>query len=228
VGDAQQTCLGGRAVARGDGHQRGDDFGEVIAHRTFSRVTVASRDRLDDRRVLGDRLRRSAGREHGAELEAHHLGAQPAADLERDLVTGDLEDAAVQSGVGRGHLEQLATTVQLPHRRDVVGQLARLGIGSANGRIAGGKRFEYPPCLEDLDRLIDRDPPHTSAAVALANDEAVVRKTDESSSYGSAAVVESFRELLLDQSLAWRELSADDRFVQELVCLVFADRPRLS
>jgi hypothetical protein len=86
----------------GDGRQRARDVGEVLAHRLLRLGAVLRRDRRHDSPVLGERFRRPAGREHGAELEADEVRVQAGADVVRDHVPGDLQDAPAQDGVALG------------------------------------------------------------------------------------------------------------------------------
>jgi hypothetical protein len=74
----------------------------VLAHRLLRLGAVLRRDRRHDPPVLGARFRRPAGREHGAELEADDLRARAGANVARDHVPGDLQDAPVQDGVALG------------------------------------------------------------------------------------------------------------------------------
>ena len=117
------------------------------------------------------------GREHGAELEADDLRVQARADVERDLVAGDLEDAPVQDGVALRHREQLARGVQrapCPSTSDCSSR--DLGLGAAQRGVAGRERLERGARLEDLDRLLEREAPHARAAVALAHHEPLVAR----------------------------------------------------
>ena len=139
----------------GDVGERGGDVREVLAHRLLGGRAVAGGDRRDDLLMLGERLLRAAGREHGAELEADDLRVQARADVERDLVPRDLEDAPVQDGVALGHREQLARALQLLHLLDERLQLARLVLGAPQRGVAGGERLERRARLEDLDRLLE-------------------------------------------------------------------------
>jgi peptidoglycan/LPS O-acetylase OafA/YrhL len=98
-------------LQRGDGRQGRGDLRQVLAHRALGAAAVAVRDRLDDRAVLGQRLRRAPRRKDRAELEAHDLRVQARADVVSDVVPRDLEDAAVHDGVALGHGEQLSRTL---------------------------------------------------------------------------------------------------------------------
>src|SRR4051812_33748311 len=60
----------GRAGGLGQGAL---DVTEVVAHGQFGGAPVAGGDRLDDGGVLGERLRRPAGHQDGAELEPDQL-----------------------------------------------------------------------------------------------------------------------------------------------------------
>jgi peptidoglycan/LPS O-acetylase OafA/YrhL len=95
-------------LRRRDGRQRRRDLRQVLAHRPLGAAAVAGGDGLHYRAVLGQRLRRAPRREDRAELPAHDLRVQARADVERDVVTRDLEDAPVQDGVALGHGEQLS------------------------------------------------------------------------------------------------------------------------
>ena len=91
----------GRSRPR-DGLQRPDHLRQVRPHRRLGRVAVAAPDGVDDRTVLAQRLRRSARREHGAELVSHVLGIQVVDQLGDPRQVGDAEDPAVQRRVQLG------------------------------------------------------------------------------------------------------------------------------
>jgi hypothetical protein len=186
----------------------------VLAHRLLGGGAVAGRDRRDDPAVLGERLLGAARSEHGAELEADHLGVQAGADVARDGVAGDLEDAPVHDGVALGHREQLAAGPQGLHLVHERHQLARLVLGTPQCGVAGRERLERGACLEDLDRLVDGEAADARAAVALAHDEALVAEAQDRLAHGAAADAEPLRELLLDQPLAGRQLACHDGRVE--------------
>ena len=122
VPDRTQAVLKARAAGLtsergvggcGDVAERGRDV--VRCSRMASSAAARSPARWRPRSAgARQRLGRAAGREHGAELEADDLGVEARADLERDLVAGDLQDAAVQDRVALGHREQLASRWRRP------------------------------------------------------------------------------------------------------------------
>ncbi len=213
---------GGDALPRGDvGEHRGDS-GEVRAHRVLGLVAVALGDGGDDRLVLGERVDRAPGCEHGAELEAHALGAQAPADVDGRVMARDLEDPAVEDAVAGRHLEQLAAVVQPAHLAHELTELGRLGVGAAQGGIARGQGLERGPSFEDLDRLVDGDAPDLRAPIALADHEPLVAEPHERGADRPAAEPETFGEILLDEPLAGRKVGAHDRPVKGLIGVAFA------
>src|SRR4051794_39864226 len=189
----------------------------MAPHRGLGGLALPGGDGFDDRRVLGQRLHRAPGREHGPELEAHDLRVQPAADVARDAVPGDLEDPPVQDGVALRHGQQLAGGVQPLHVGDQPAQLVRLAVGAPLSGVAGGHRLQCGAGLEDLDRLPRGDAAHAAPAFALADPEAVVLETQQRGADRPPLPPQPVGELLLDQPLAGRELAADDRAVQRAV-----------
>ena len=128
----------------------------------------------------------------------------------------------MHDGVAFGGRKQLARVVEAFHLLHQRLQFARLVLGAPARGVPGGQRFQRRARFEDLDGLLDREPAHARAAVALADHQPVVAEPEDRLANGAAAPAQLLGELLLDQPFTGVELARDDGGVQGRICAALA------
>lgn len=143
-------------------------------------------------------------------LKLDQLGPEQRAQARDRLVVRGLDDRPVQPGVCGGHREQVTASVvgrllsgDPSQRRDVV-------VAGDERGVVGREALERRARLEDLDRLGLRHEPHARAAIARADDEAVVLEPDQGPPDRRPADAEMVGQVLLDEPCVRRQQPLDD------------------
>ena len=123
----------------------------------------------------------------------------------------------MKPGVDARDAEQVPALAQGAHLRDHVAQLVDGGGVGVERGVPSGETLERGAGLEYLHRLAFRHTSHPCSAVPLVLHEPIVLEADEGHSHGRPTQPELRAQIFLEQALARRQLSTDNRVAEILV-----------
>ena len=180
------------------------------AHGRRRRLLVAGDDRLDDRRVLLQRLARPAGHHRQPVLVRHRAVAQVVDEVGGHGVPADLAQPPVERSIQFRIRSRVLVGDRGPHVGDDLAQLHAFDRRGVARRPSRDQPLECGAGLGDLDGLAQRDPPNRRATVRLTHDEPLRFQLHERRSRHRAPARVAGAELGLDQPFPRREHTGDD------------------
>jgi hypothetical protein len=189
--------------------QRRDDAGQVNADRPVGVRGPAVGDSVEDGQVLAQRDLRPAGAQRQLELVPDELAVQPLDQADRDVLSGDDPDPAVQFPVELGVLERVAFAHRALDRLGEVAELRRFLIGDPLRGLGGAQCLQGHPALGDGYRLFRGDGTDPGTAVGDPLNEALGGQVEQRRPQGLPGDPERSRQFLLDEPLAGREVAVE-------------------